>query len=79
MDEIPEDFIQGSRMYCPWCQDWDSILTFTLLHSPPGHDDHCVPIFKHGGPSGCKRLFSPVMTVVVARAEDGSIVIEDAA
>lgn len=58
MDQIPERFIRGRRMYCPWCKDWDAFEAFITLQTPPEHEDHCPPIFKHGGEEGCKKLFA---------------------
>jgi hypothetical protein len=58
VDEIPKRFIVGSRMYCPWCREWDAFQAFIALQTPPGHENHCPPIFKHGGQLGCKKLFS---------------------
>ncbi len=43
---------------CPWCEEWAPLEDYTALQTPPLHTDQCPPIFKHGGGSGCKKLFS---------------------
>lgn len=29
-----------------------------MLQLPPNHSRQCLPVYKHGGESGCKKLFS---------------------
>lgn len=47
----------GSRIFCPWCEDWFSQEAFIQLLQPLAYKHLCPPIYKHGGPDGCKRLF----------------------
>lgn len=43
---------------CPWCKTWHPLETFIALQTPPDFQNQCPPIYKHGGPEGCKKLFS---------------------
>lgn len=61
MDKVePQNFIQGRMVFCPWCKAWFPLETFIALQTPPGYENTLPPIYKHGGPDSCKKLF-PVL------------------
>lgn len=65
-DRAPLRF--GTKIRCPWCETWDPKDAYTQLQSPPHYSrTQCPPIYKHGGISGCKKLFAlyePVIEIV---------------
>lgn len=60
MDRPTHPF-QGRKLWCPWCEEWFPLESYTTLQTPPNSSAMCVPIYKHGGTRGCKKLFAPVV------------------
>lgn len=48
-------------VFCPWCLDWFPLESFIDLQTPPAYMNRLPPIWKHGGESGCKKLFPLVI------------------
>ena len=54
----PASLLIGRMLQCPWCEKWEPLESYTMLQLPPNHTRQCLPVYKHGGESGGKKLFS---------------------
>lgn len=53
-----QPLIKGVMLMCPWCGIWEHLEAYTLLMTPPNFHSQTVPIYKHSGSRGCKKLFA---------------------